>query len=95
MEVEHVKAHRTEKNKKEILHFKKFVTEDDEKVDELAKGALLDAGFMAPTSKDSQAGARRGVRSLAVCRQFLLSGRRMERLRRAHAATERKIDLRG
>ena len=47
MEGEHVKAHRTEKDKKEMSHFEKFVTV---KSNELAKeGALLDEGLMAQT----------------------------------------------
>ena len=37
VEVEHVKAHRTKKDKKEMSQFEKFVTEGNEKADELAK----------------------------------------------------------
>ena len=37
MEAEHVKAHRTRKDKKEMSHFEKFVTEGNEEADELAK----------------------------------------------------------
>ena len=48
MEVEHVKAHRTKNDKKEMSYFDNFVTEGNEKADELAKkGAMLDEGFMA------------------------------------------------
>ena len=48
VEVEHVKAHRTKKGKKHMSQFERFVTEGDEKADELAKaGAMLDEGFMA------------------------------------------------
>ena len=48
MAVEHVKAHRTKKEKKDMSHFENFVTENNEKAGELAKeGALLDEGFMA------------------------------------------------
>ena len=48
VEVEHFKAHRTEKDKKDMSHFVKFVTGGNEKADELAKaGATLDEGFMA------------------------------------------------
>ena len=48
VEVEHVKAHRTTKEKKEMSHLEKFVTEGNEKADEMAKaGAMLDRGFMA------------------------------------------------
>ena len=48
VEVDRVKAHRTKKDKKEMLRFEKFVTEGNEKVDELAKaGAMLDEGIVA------------------------------------------------
>ena len=48
--VEHAKAHRTEKDKKVMSYFEKFVTEGKEKADELAReGALLEEGFMAQT----------------------------------------------
>ena len=48
VEVEHVKAHRTEKDKKEMSRFERFVTDDNEKADELAKeGAMKGEGFMA------------------------------------------------
>ena len=47
VEVDHVKAHRTQKEKKEMSHFERFVTEGNEKADELAKeGAMLDEWFM-------------------------------------------------
>ena len=47
MEVEHVKTHRTKKERK-ICQFERFVTEGNEKADELAKaGPMLDEGFMA------------------------------------------------
>ena len=46
--MEHVKAHRTKKEKTHMSQFERFVTEGDEKADELAKaGAMLDEGFMA------------------------------------------------
>ena len=35
VEVEHVKAHRTKKEKTYLSHFEKFVTEGNEKADEL------------------------------------------------------------
>ena len=48
VEVKHVKAHRTVKDKKEMSHFEKFVADGNEKADVLAKaGAMLDEGFMA------------------------------------------------
>ena len=50
LEVDHVKAHRTKKDKKETSHFEKFVTDGHEMADELAKaGAMLDEEFMAET----------------------------------------------
>ena len=48
VEVENVKAHRTKKEKEEMMQFERFVTEGNEKADELAKaGAMMDDGFMA------------------------------------------------
>ena len=48
MEVKHVKAHRTKKEEENMLQFEKFVTDGNEKADDLAKaGAMLDEGFMA------------------------------------------------
>ena len=48
VEVEHVEAHRTKKENKEVSHCENFVTEGNEKADELSKaGAILDGGFMA------------------------------------------------
>ena len=50
MEGEHVKAHRTKKDKQEMSHSEMFVTDGNEKADELAKeGAMLDERFMAQT----------------------------------------------
>ena len=77
VEVEHVKAHRTKKNKTKMSQFEKFVTEGNEKADELAKAGSIHGG---DESKDSPAGARRGARSLAVRRKLSLFGTRMERL---------------
>ena len=46
VDVEHVEAHRTKKENKEMSHFENFVTEGNEKADELAKaGAMMDEGF--------------------------------------------------
>ena len=38
------------RTKKHMMHFEKFVTDGNEKADELAKaGAMLDEGFMTQT----------------------------------------------
>ena len=43
VEVEHVKVHRTKKDKKDMSHYENFVIEGNEKADEFArKGAMLD-----------------------------------------------------
>ena len=48
LEVEHVKAHRSKKEVQEMKLFERFVTEGNERADELAKdGAMLDGGEMA------------------------------------------------
>ena len=81
VEVEHVEAHRTKKEKKDMSHFEKFVIEGNEKADELAKeGALLDEGFMAEARAETMQQERGGVRSSAVCDQLPLLSRRMEGL---------------
>ena len=41
MEVKHAKAHRTEKDKREMWHFGTFVTDGNEKADELAKAGAM------------------------------------------------------
>ena len=88
VEVEHVQAHPTKKDKKEMSHFKKSVTDGKENADELAKaGAMLDEGFMVET--------RAKTVQLAVCGLFSLSGREIERLGRTQAEATRKMDLRG
>ena len=55
VDIEHVQAQRA-KNKKEMSQFEKFVTDGNEKADDLAKaGAMLDEGFMAePRAKTVQ-----------------------------------------
>ena len=97
VEVEQEKAHRTKNDKKEMSHFEKFVTESNEKVDELAQvGAMLDEGFDGGNeSKDSSTRERRGVCSLTVRSQLSLFGERMEGLRRTQAEAKRKVDFRG
>ena len=48
VDVKHVKAHRTKKDKEEMSQFEKFVAEGNERADELAKvGEMLDEGSMA------------------------------------------------
>ena len=77
MEVEHVAAHRTKKEKK----VEKFVIEGNEMADELAKeGALLDEGFMTEARAETMQQERGGVRSSAVRGQLPLLCRRMEGL---------------
>ena len=68
VEVEHVKAHRTKKDKTEISYFEKFVTEGNEKADDLAKaGAILDEGFMAEARAESMQQEREEVCALLQC----------------------------
>ena len=45
MEIEHVKAHRSKKERQQMSLFERLITEGNEKADELAKeGAMLDGG---------------------------------------------------
>ena len=67
VEVAHVKAHRTKKEKEKMMQFERFVTEGNEKADKLAKaGAMMDEGFYGRSeSRNYDAGERGGVCSLA------------------------------
>ena len=48
IEVEHVAAHRTEKERQQMPLFGKVITDGNEKADELAEeGTVLDGGFWA------------------------------------------------
>ena len=77
--MEHVKAHRTERDKKDMSHFERFATDCNEKADELAKeGAMLDEGIMAQVRAKTVQQERRSVRSPAVRSQFSLLGAGME-----------------
>ena len=70
VEVEHVNAHRTKKEKNDMSHFEKSVTEGNEKADELAKeGALLDEGLMA----DARAETMKQEREVYAALQYAAS----------------------
>ena len=57
VEVAHVKTHRTKKEEEKMTQLERFVTEGNEKVEELAKaGAMLDEGFMAEARANYEAG---------------------------------------
>ena len=64
VEVEHVKAHRTKKYKKDMSHFEKFVTEN---ADELAKGAMMDDGFVAEARAKTMQQEREEVYAALQC----------------------------
>ena len=99
IEVEHVKAHRTEKEKQqmsllekfvtddEMTQFGKFVTDGNENADEPAKeGAMCEGGFMAQARASTILQEREEVYAIfTICCQFSLLGGRMERMRRAFA----------
>ena len=82
MEVEQVKAHRTNKGTKEMSQFEKFVVGGYEKADDLAKArAMLDEGFMAETTaKTVQQETEEVYAALRVRSQLSLVGGGMERL---------------
>ena len=62
MEVEHVKGHRTKKEKEKMTKLERFVTEGNEKAYELAKaGAMLDEGFMAEARAETMRQEREEV----------------------------------
>ena len=51
--MEHVKAHRTEKDKKEMSHFERFVTDGSEKADELSKECAMWDEELKPQAKEN------------------------------------------
>ena len=62
MEVEHVKAHRTKKEKTIMSQFEKFVTEGNEKADDMAKAeAMLDEGYIAKAKSETMQQEREEV----------------------------------
>ena len=96
VEVEHVRAHRTKKDQKEMSNFEKFVTEGNEKAGEVAKAGASNVGRMfygGNESKDSSTREReiRGACRFAVRSKFSLFGGRMEGLRRAQAEKENRF----
>ena len=67
VEVERVKAHRTKKEKGKMTKIVRFVTEGNEKADELAKaGAMLDEGFMAEARAETMRKEREEVVYVAL-----------------------------
>ena len=81
VEVEPVKAHRTKKEKKNMSHFEKFVTEGNEKADDLAKAvAMLDEGFMAQARAETMQQDREEVYAALQKGQLSLFDAGMERL---------------
>ena len=78
MGVEHVKAPEHQKGQENMSQFERFVTEGNEKADELAKAGARING--RSKSRNYAAGKRRGVCSTAVCGQLPLPGGTMERL---------------
>ena len=62
VEVVHVKEHRTKKEKEKMTQLERFVTEGNEKSDELSKaGATLDEGFMADARAETMTQEREEV----------------------------------
>ena len=82
VEVTYVKAHRTKKEKEKMTQIERFVTEGNEKADELAKaGAMLDEGFMAEVRAVTMKREREEVYvALQYAANFLLFSEGMERL---------------
>ena len=73
VEVAHVKAHRTKKENEKMTKFGRFVTEGNEKADELAKaGAMLDEGFVAEVRADT---LKQGREEVYVALQYAASFR--------------------
>ena len=80
VEVEHVGTPHEER-KNDMSHFEKFITEGNEKADELATGgALLDKEFMKEARAETLQQERDKVYAAAVCGQLPLLSRTMKGL---------------
>ena len=97
VEVEHVEAHRTKKEKKEMSHFENFVTEGNEKADELSKaGAILDEGFMAEARAETMKKEREEVyAALQYAASFHCSVEEWKECEELQPKAKRKVDFRG
>ena len=96
VEVEHVKAHRTEQEKKNMSHFEKFVTEGHEKADKLAKaGAMLDEGYMAEAKAETMQQEREEVLLLCSMRPVFTAWWRNGKIGKTQAEAKRKVGFRG
>ena len=82
LEVEHVKAHRSKKEKHDMPVFERFVAEGNERAEELSKdGAMLDGGETPQIrSQHISAEKRGGPRGFAACSQLSLFGGGVARL---------------
>ena len=61
LDVEHARAHHTEKEKQDMTLFKKLVTEENESADELVKdGAMLDGCEMSQIRANTVQQKKRG-----------------------------------
>ena len=68
VEVEHVKAHRTKKEKAKLTQFERFVTEGNKKASESAKaGAMMDEGFMGEATAQTMKQEREEVYVALQC----------------------------
>ena len=68
VEVDHVEAHRTKKEKREMSRLEEFVAEGNEKADGLAKeGAMLDEGFMTEARAETMKQGREEVYVASQC----------------------------
>ena len=82
MDVEHVMAHRTKKEKEKMTQFEMFVARGSETADDVAKaGAMLDEGFMAVARAKTMKQEREEVYVALQCAaSFHCLVERMERL---------------
>ena len=81
VEVEHVKAHRTKKEKKNVSHFEKFVTEGNERaVSWQNKEHCWMKVSWRKRERKVCSRKRGGVRRFAVCSQLPLLSRTMKAL---------------
>ena len=95
--VEHVKAHRSKKEKQQKSFFEKFITEGHEKADEQAKdGAMMDGGLMAQVRTSAVQQAREEVyTALQYAANFHCLVEEWQDCEELKTQAKNKVDLRG
>ena len=86
---------RTEKDKKDVSHVEKFVTEGNEKADELAKeGAMEDEGFVAQVRARFSSSEKKSTQRCSTQPAFTVWWRNGKTVKNSCRSREKSVPLR-